>query len=235
MIRTFPRVVARTVRLIPWWHLGLGLAGAFALAVSRRNPYPDDLVFGLRVGAVAFAASTAFVFDDPAVSLLDGKPVPLSLQRLARLLVTLPIVAAGWWIFLSWMDAGLGPLAERQMATLPRTAVSLEFAALAGIVWAVAALVMRTGWEAGGIAAAVSLLAVVLVLLLIPERWAFFTSPAVAPLPGQAASSIWLAWVDAHRRWAVLDAVAWAGVAIGVIASTRRRSRLMPVLGRSRS
>ena len=234
MIRTFPRVVARTVRLIPWWHLGLGLAGAFALATARRNPYPDDLVFGLRVGAVTFAASVAFIFDDPAVSLLDGKPVPLSLQRLARLMVILPVVAAGWWSFLSWMDAGLGPLAKRQMATLPRTAVSLEFAALAGIVWAVAALVMRSGREAGGIAAAVSLLAVVLVLLLVPERWSFFPSPAVAPMPGQTAPSMWLAWVDAHRRWAGLAAVAWAGVALGIVGSTRRTVRMVPVFGRNR-
>jgi hypothetical protein len=232
MIRTFPRVVARTVRLIPWWHLGLGLAGASALAASRRNPYPDDLVFGLRVGAVAFAASAAFVFDDPAVSLLDGKPVPLSLQRLARLVVTLPVVAAGWWVFLSWMNSGLGTVAEGGMRALPRTSLTLEFTALVGIVWVIAVLVMRTGREAGGMAAAISLLTVVVVLLLLPERWSFFPSPAIAPAAGETPSAMWLAWLDAHRRWAVLATVAWTGIAYGISGTSRRAVRV-PTLGRS--
>lgn len=222
-LRAFPWVLVRTVRLIPWWQLGLGLIAAFALAATRRNPYPDDLVFGLRVAAVALAASAAFVFDDPAVSVMDGKPVPLALQRTARLSLALPAVAVGWWILLGWMEAGLGPLDQRQMETLPRLALSLEFATLLGIVWAVATLVMRTGRDAGGTVAALSLLAIVVVLILLPERWSLFPSPVVAPLPGEAVSVRWEAWVDAHRRWAVLAIVSWAGVTIGVAGSGRRQ------------
>lgn len=221
--RTFPWILVRSLRLIPWWHLGLGLVAAIALAATGRNPYPDDLVFGLRVAAVALAASVAFVFDDPAVSVMDGKPVSLALQRIARLTLALPVIAAGWWVLLGWMEAALGPADERAMETLPRLALSLEFAALLGIVWAVATLAMRTGQEAGGNVAALALLVIVVVLVLLPERWSLFPSPAVAPSPGETASIRWEAWVDAHRRWAVLAIAAWAGVALGLAGSTRRQ------------
>jgi len=221
-LRTFPWVLVRSPRLIPWWHLGLGLIAASSLAATRRNPYPDDLVFGLRVAAVALAASAAFVFDDPAVNVMDGKPVPLALQRIARLTLALPVIVAGWLVLLDWMEAGLGPIDERAMETLPRLALSLEFAALLGIVWAVATLAMRTGQDSGGNVAALTLLTIVVVLILLPERWSLFPSPAVAPLPGESASVRWEAWVDAHRRWAVLATAAWAGVALGLVGSTRR-------------
>lgn len=220
--RAFPWVLVRSVRLIPWWHLGLGLVAAVALAATRRNPYPDDLVFGLRVAAVALAASASFVFDDPAVSVMDGKPVPLVLQRIARLTLALPVIVVGWWVLLGWMETGLGPLGERAIPTLPRAALSLEFAALLGIVWAVATLVMRADRDTGGTTAALSLLAVVVVFLLLPERWSVFPSPAVASLPGEAASERWEAWIDGHRRWALFAALAWAGVALGLVGSSRR-------------
>jgi hypothetical protein len=224
-LRILPRLVGRSLRLVPWWHLGLGLLAAFALAVSRRNPYPDDLVFGLRVGAVALAASAAFVFDDPAVTLLDGKPVPLSLQRLARLVVALPAVAAAWWLLLSWMEAGVGSGEEQIVAGLPRLALSLEFAALLGCVWAVATLAMRTGRDGAGMVAALSFLILVVVLVLLPERWSLFPSPAVAPTPGEAASERWEMWVDGHRRWAGLAAAAWVATGFGLLGGGAR-SRL---------
>ncbi len=220
--RAFPWVLVRSVRLIPWWHLGLGLVAAVALAATRRNPYPDDLVFGLRVAAVALAAGASFVFDDPAVSVMDGKPVPLVLQRIARLTLAIPVIVVGWWVLLGWMETGLGPTDERAMATLPRLALSLEFAALLGIVWAVATLAVRADRDTGGTAAALSLLAVVVVLLLLPERWSVFPSPAVAPSFGEAASERWEAWIDGHRRWALVAALAWVGVALGLVGSSRR-------------
>lgn len=234
-IRMFPLVLVRSLRLIPWWHLALGLIAAGALAATRRTTYPDDLVFGLRIAGVALAASAAFVFDDPAVSLVDGKPVPLGVQRSARLALALPAVGAGWWMLVRWMEAGLGAVSDRAMATLPRLAVSLEFATLLGIVWAVATLVMRTGRDAGGMAAALSLLAIVVALVLLPERWSVFSSPAVAPLPGEGPSVGWDAWVDAHRRWAVLAVAAWAGVVLGLVGSTRRRWLGRPIKQGARS
>lgn len=222
-------VHVRSVRLISWWHLALGLIAAGALAATRRTTYPDDLVFGLRIAGVALAASAAFVFDDPAVSLVDSKPVPLGVQRAARFVLALPAVGAGWWLLVRWMEAGLGPVDDRAMATLPRLAVSLEFLTLLGIVWAVATLVMRTGRDAGGMAAALSLLAIVVALVLLPERWSVFSSPAVPPLPGEAPSVGWNAWVDAHRRWAAIAAAAWAGVVLGLTGSTRRRLLARPI------
>ncbi|MEZ5174593.1 MAG: hypothetical protein R2823_00090 [Acidimicrobiia bacterium] len=229
-LRTFPWVLFRSLRLIPWWYLGLGLAAAFALATTRRNPYPDDLVFGLRVGAVALATSTAFVFDDPAGNIMDGKPVPLSLQRAARLFVALPVVAASWWLLVTWMEAGLGPQNERAIAALPKWALTLELVTLVGVVWAVATLVMLTGRDAGGTVAALSLLTVVVLLVLLPERWSVFPSLAVAPEPG------WEAWVDGHRRWAGIAVIAWAAVALGVVGSTRRQPTVarLPIPGRTR-
>ena len=220
--RTFPLVLVRSLRLIPWWHLGLGLVAAVALAATRRNPNPDDLVFGLRIAAVPLAASAAFVFDDPALNVMDGKPVPLALQRIARLALVLPVIVAGWMVLLGWMEAGLGPIDERAMATLPRLALSLEFAALLGIVWAVAMLAVRTGQDAGGNVAALTLLAIVVVLILLPQRWSLFPSPTPAPLPGEAASPQWEAWIEVHRRWAVIATVAWTGVALGLPGSTRQ-------------
>lgn len=222
-LRTFPWVLVRSWRLIPWWHLGLGLVAAVALAATRRNPYPDDLVFGLRVAAIALAASATFVFDDPAANVMDGKPVPPALQRIARLSLALPAIVVGWLVLLGWMEAGLGPIDERAMETLPRLDLSLEFAALLGIGWAVATLATRTGQDPGGNVAALTLLAIVVILILLPERWSLFPSPANAPLLDEAASPQWEAWIEGHRRWAVLAVTAWAGVALGLVGSTRRQ------------
>ena len=218
----FRLVLARVIRLVPWWHLGLGLVAAIGLAATRRTTYLDDTVFGLRVAAVAVAASAAFVFDDPATNLLDSKPVPAWLQRTARLVVVLPAVVAGWWLLVVWMEtplrSGDGPI-----ATVPYAALSIEMAALLGIVWAAAMLVQRPGGEGGGLVAAPTLLVVVVVLVLLPVRWAVFASPASPPLPGEAASLQWEGWIDAHRRWAALGAVAWAAALVGVAGTTQQR------------
>ena len=212
MIRTFPRVVARTVRLIPWWHLGLGLAGAFALAASRRRTciprtiacsgsgwWPWRLRRRLRSCSTIrrSACSTA------SRCLCRCSASPASF--------VMPAVAAGWWVLIVWMESGLATAAEDAAATVPRMALSLEMVALLGVVWAVATLLLRTGREAGGIVAATSLLTVVVGCSWLPERWSLFPSPA--PRPGQERHRRdGRAWVDAHRRWAALAALAWVGV-----------------------
>jgi hypothetical protein len=215
-IRVVPAVLYRSARLVPWWHLVLGLVAAVALAATRRTDYVDDVVFGLRVGAVALAVSLAFVLDDPALSVTDGKPVPLWLPRLSRLVLVLPVVAAGWWLLMDWMEVTLRSTPETAAMTVPRVALSVELAALVGIVLGCAAVVVRTGRETGGLAAAVALLGGVVALLMLPERWRVFISPASPPLPGEAPSPMWQLWVDAHLRWAALAATGWLAFAIGV-------------------
>lgn len=223
-LRVFPLLLVRGMRLVPWWHIGLGLVAAFGLAATRRTTYLDDTVFGLRVAAVALAASAAFVFDDPAVNLLDSKPVAAWMQRTARVVVAFPAVVAGWWILVTWMEAPLR--ADDQVtATVPHVALSIEMAALLGIVWAAAMVTQRSGTEGGGLVAAPALLVVVVVLLLLPERWSVFASPAAPPLPGEAASLQWEAWIDAHRRWAALSAASWTVVVVGLRGTTRHRRR----------
>jgi hypothetical protein len=222
-IRVVPAVLYRSTRLVPWWHLVLGLVAAVALAATRREAYIDDVVFGLRVAAVALATSLAFVLDDPALSLTDGKPVPLWLPRLARMVLVLPVVAAGWWLLMDWMEAELQSTAETAATTVPRVALTIEMAAFAGIVLGFAALVVRSGREAGGLVAAVGLLGAVVVLLLIPEPWRVFASPASPPLPGEAPSPMWVLWVDAHRRWAAIAAAGWVALAVGVRGPARGR------------
>lgn len=219
--RTLAQVLMRSARLVPWWHLGLGIAAAFALAATRRHPYPNDLVFGLRAGAVALAASAAFVFDDPAASIVSGKPVPISIQRLSRLVLALPVVGVAWVVLFGWMNAGLGPVEQRAMPALPFWSLTLELMGLFGIVWAVATLVMSSGREAAGAAAVATLLVVVVALLLLPRQLAFFPSPASPPLPGEVASSEWEAWVAAHRRWTLLAVSAWAAVGLGLVGRIR--------------
>jgi len=235
MIRAFPAVLGRSSRLVPWWHLAFGLVAAFGLAATRRTTYLDDVVFGLRVGAVALVASTAFVFDDPALNLMDGKPVPLWLQRSARLTLVLPAIVAGWWLLLAWMEAGLHSSAETAGLTVPRLALSIEVTALLGIVWAAATLMLRAGRETGGMVAATALLAIVVGLILLPERWTWFASPAAPPVPGEGSSPQWQAWVDAHRRWAALAVAGWAAVVVGVRgpASSRRVRWPRPALNQS--
>ncbi|HEX9643565.1 MAG TPA: hypothetical protein VGC11_06180 [Acidimicrobiia bacterium] len=222
-IRVVPAVLYRSARLVPWWHLVLGLVAAVALAATRRTDYVDDVVFGLRVGAVALAVSLAFVLDDPALSVTDGKPVPLWLPRLARLALVLPVPAAGWWLLMDWMEAEMQSTPETAATTVPRVALTIELAAFVGIVLGFAALVVRSGREAGGLVAAVALLGAVVALLMLPERWRVFASPASPPLPGEAPSPIWEVWVDAHRRWAAIAAAGWVALAVGVRGPARGR------------
>lgn len=223
-LRVFPLLLVRGMRLVPWWHIGLGLVAAFGLAATRRTTYLDDSVFGLRVAAVALAASAAFVFDDPAVNLLDSKPVAAWLQRTARLIVALPAVIVGWWMLVTWMEAPLR--ADDQVtATVPHVALSIEMAALLGIVWAAAMLAQRFGSDSGGLVAAPALLAVVVVLLLLPQRWSVFATPAAPPLPEEAASLQWEEWIDAHRRWAALAVASWTVVVVGLRGTARQHRR----------
>ncbi len=224
--RVLPGVLLRTARVVPWWHLGLGLVAAVGLAWSRRAgewTTQDDAVFGLRVAAVALAASAAFAFDDPAENLLEGKPVPVGLQRTARLILALPAVAAAWWALVLWMESGLRPLDDGTMLTVPRLALSVEMAALVGVVWAVATHAARVIGDGGGVVAATALLAIVVGLILLPDRWSVFPSPWPPPAAGEAPSSQWLAWLDAHHRWAALAGVAWASTLLGLRGTSRRR------------
>jgi hypothetical protein len=224
-LRTLPALLARTARVVPWWHLALGVVAAFGLAWPRRaGPWTnqDDAVFGLRLAAVALAASAAFVFDDPAASLEEGKPVPVGMQRTARLLLVVPAMAAAWWALVVWMEAGLRPLDDGTVQTVPRLAVSVEMAALLGVVWAVATHAVRSHRD-GGMVAVPVLLGVVIVLLMLPERWSLFPSPWPPPAPGEAAPAEWQAWLDAHRRWAALGAAAWTATLLGLRGPGRRR------------
>lgn len=146
----------------------MAAAGIAGLALVASTPgVGDDPNLRLRFAGLLMAAGVAFVLDDRAAPTLASSPMSVVEQRLARMIVIVPMVAV-WWILAIELMA-----ACRADSLVPISSLSLEFAAylalaLAGSVWS-----QRFSDDgSGGIAGA--LLAVAVFgssALPLPEWW----------------------------------------------------------------
>jgi fluoroquinolone transport system permease protein len=188
--------VARTLR---WAALPVVLVFAVGLVeLERRQPGLD--LWALRAAAVLLAVWAGLSLDDPAEATVEPTPFPPLGRRALRLLLALAALAACWAL-----------LVARTPGVPPVGGVTLEAAALVAVAVAAAAVAARlTADHRGGLAAGPAVLGLVLGAFRLPRRLALLAGPGD---PG---------WVDAHRRWAAVLAVA---VAVLLAASLPGRRR----------
>ncbi len=187
-LRELAPALARAVR----WQPVPAAAVVAALVLwwrSDRPPTAGDAVWMPRIVALLLAVALSFALDDRTRSSLGGVPAP-PWWRAAVLLVVAGVPAIGAWAMaLVWVDHRVG-------GGVPVAGLCLEAAALVAAAVAAAASLARW-WDVAepGAVVAPALLVTSLLLLQLPPRIAL----AVATGPD---------WADAHRRWAVLLAVA---------------------------
>ncbi|HUF98484.1 MAG TPA: hypothetical protein VMM60_10175 [Ilumatobacter sp.] len=184
-----------TARITSWQPLAqMMLAGWVLVIIGGRS----GALLWLSVAAAAVAATTAFVFDDPAAETLAASPCSLPRRRLQR--ATIALLGVGIW----WVPAVL--LARRRAGDLSGMSVvdaTLEVGVFVAIALAVSATACRLGDRTGGgIAGAVTTMACFATTFLPHRRW--------LPLPADGAP-------NPTRHLLVLLAVAVAGI---VLAST---------------
>jgi hypothetical protein len=188
--------VVRTLRLAS---LPVVLALAVGLAELNRDKPSVDL-WALRGGALLLAVWAGFALDDPAEPTVASAPFTLLARRALRVLLAVAALAACWALLLA-----------RTAGTPPVSGVTLEAVALVAVGLASAAVASRlTGDHLGGLVAGPVLLGLTLGATRLPPRLALLLSPGD---PG---------WVDAHRRWAAVLAVA-VGVLVAVSLDPGRR------------
>jgi fluoroquinolone transport system permease protein len=154
-------------------------------------------VWEVRAVALLLAAGVAGALDDPTRATVAAVPTPLRFRYGVRLLLLVPPVAVSWSVLVWWVDARVG-------GALPALALTLEAAAVTGVVLAVCAVLARwPGLPDPGVAAGPLLAAFAFGVPVLP-RW---TALAVLPGPG---------WDAAHLRWAVLLLAALTAFAVAV-------------------
>lgn len=223
-VRAAAALVRPTVRLLPWWHLGIGATFAAVIVWSGQGD-SHLTIYGmtrlLRLAMACLALSVAFVLDDPTEDDLAAAGLPVAARRTVRLGLTVPLLAALWAGLLAAAVSApaLKPppgAAAVDGFVLPVWALSLEFGALVALTLAAAGVAIRRSADrVGGLVAAPATLAMLGAALLLPERWSLFLPPWAAPTDGQPTPG-WLAWVASHQRWALLGVAAvtvlmWAG------------------------
>jgi hypothetical protein len=214
-LRLVPALLVPTARAVGWGAPLAGFAlslGLLALAVRPGLELPAGrLVLWLRIAMVAGALGSAFLLDDPSEPTTEAVAGSLLLRRSLRAALLLP-AAAAWWAAVLWRVRAVHP-----GLPLPVAALTLEAAALLAVTVALAAAGSRLAPERrGGVVAAPALLALATAAFLLPAPLALYAQPGGA-------------WDDAHRRWALLLAVALAASAA---ASRDPAHRRLPVLGR---
>jgi hypothetical protein len=210
-LRLVPALLVPTARAVGWgpplagFALGLGL---LALAVRPGLELPAGrLVLWLRIAMVAGALGCAFLLDDPSEPTTEAVAGSLLLRRALRVALVLP-AAAAWWAAVLWRVHAVHP-----GLPLPVAALTLEAAALLAVTVALAAAGSRLAPERrGGVVAAPALLALAAAAFLLPAPAALYAQPGAA-------------WDDAHRRWALLPAIALAAFAAASRDPGRRRLR----------
>jgi fluoroquinolone transport system permease protein len=190
--------VARTLR---WAALPVVLLPAMGLVeLERRQPGLD--LWALRAGAVLLALWAGFALDDPAEATIEPAPFPPLGRRALRLLLALAALAACWAL-----------LVARTPGVPPVGGVTLEAAALVAVALAAAAVAAGvTADHPSGLAAGPAVLGLGLGASRLPRRLALLAGPGD---PG---------WVDAHRRWGVVLAVAVAALLAASVPGWRRAS-----------
>jgi hypothetical protein len=156
---------------------------------SDRPPTAGDAVWMPRMVALLLAVALSFALDDRTRTTLGGVPAPPWWRAAVRLVVAGVPALVAWVVALVWVD-------HRVDVGVPVAGLCLEAATLAAVAVAASAALAR--WrdipEPGAVVAPAVLVSS-LVLLQLPPRFAL----AVSPGPE---------WAAAHRRWAVLLAVA---------------------------
>lgn len=144
-LRRVADVVAAVPLGAPWSSMA-AVGGAGLLLVGLANG--GSATLRLRMSAVAVAAATAWLLDDPATATLASSPTPLVARRGIRMALAASFVA-GWW-------AVATVLAGVRVQDLPVAALGREVALLAALAALGAVAAQRlSGDGRGGTAGAV--------------------------------------------------------------------------------
>jgi hypothetical protein len=199
--RVVPALLVPTARAMSWLPFlaaaGFGLLIVAVPAAMSVVLSDEDLVRLLRLAALCGALGVAFLLDDPAARLIATVPTPRVVRHAVRAAVALAAAALWWAAVVATTVAG----AHKEVAAhLPLWDASLEAAAFATAALALAAARSRNGTAGAGAMAAPAALVLAFLLSRLPERLALLV------VPGDPR------WEAAHDRWAVLLAVAVAGL-----------------------
>lgn len=209
------RPVARSVRWAPL--LGGGLGGAAVVwLMGPDRPDPTTSLSSLRLAAIGLGAGAAFALDDRAADTLAPSPTTLLARRGLRLALVVAAAALLW----AALTAAAGLAAPAGGGSLPAAGPTLEAAAL--LAFTLAAAVVAGRWAPhglGGIAGGPALTLAVLGAYFAQMRWPRHLT-VFAFGPGDPA------WAAAHRRWALVLAVALAVLAVESLDPARSRLRL---------
>ena len=183
-------VAVRAWRAVQWQPMVASWALAAALLGWRIGDVTDTeaAITLLRGVAVLLTLGALFVLDDEALSQVAAAPVSLAVRTTVRAGVAVAGVAVAWLPALALTQAWTG-------IRIP-AAIWLELAAMVASGLAAAAASQRFfDLPAPSVSAGPVTIGLLLGLLGLPQRWAFIVAPGAG-------------WAGAHRRWAVLLAVA---------------------------
>lgn len=207
--------LARVARWAP-----IVMTGALAMLVITFMKHSDDgydMLTATRLTIVFIAAGAAMLLDDPAANVTAHSPSPLSYRRGLRLALGAVVVGIVWlacvWYVAGTPRALLGGTIAGGLA-FPMLRFSIELAALVIATLVIAMVAARTiGDDRGGIAGAPGLLAVLLLLSHLPQRWSMFTAPGSER------------WSDSGRDWTVAACALLATLAVLSVDPARRTLR----------
>jgi hypothetical protein len=192
-------MVVRGWRAVRWQPIVASWALAAAVLGWRIDSVADTeaAIDFLRGVAAILALGAPFVLDDGALSQVAAAPVSPAVRTTVRAAAAVVGCAAVWLTALA--------LAQARAGIHVPAAFSLEPAALVACALAVAGAAQRHFELAEpSVPAGPAMIGLLLVLLLLPQPWAFVVPPGAG-------------WDNAHRRWAVLLAAAL----MVLLASTR--------------
>ncbi|MFG1606602.1 hypothetical protein [Actinoplanes sp. NPDC049265] len=205
----------RGLRLTP---LAAGAVSVVAFLVSRRGGSPDALG-DLRVAALLLTLGSGYVLDDGAAGILQASPYALARRVRLRIAAAAVLLVPAWASLLAGLLRSARP-SDRWTLGLGLT---VEFAAVLTVVWAIAAVARRRGVDHPGVVTGPALLASLFLM----------SSLARAPMLVGLGPD----WVPAHLRWSAVlaGAAAVLAVAVGDPAADWRRSgeRYLKKLGAS--
>jgi hypothetical protein len=190
--------VARA-RVLPVGATALGVTLAVAVTLAAWTPLVE-----LRNAAVLLACVLPLSLADATATLTDATPVPLWRRQLRRLTPALLAVSGTWALLL----AVAAPPARVAVG------VTLEFAGLALVGLAVAALGQLRSRPAPGIAGAGVVWGLAALGSFLPDGVSLF------PMPVEPR------WVVVHLAWAILASAGAIGLGLGLrdpAAPQRRR------------
>lgn len=209
---------------VPWWSVLASVTLAVVI-VALLGRDPGRLVESVRWAALALALGVAGVFDEPSAELRASLPTPDRRVRLGALAVAAPVLVASW-VGLTWFgdrSPFVGPqvaAAFERCLAVAGPGLGLEAVAVLAITMAAAAFAARRN---PGMGAALAGGAATLLLYagrtFLPDA----LTMAVGPTDPR--------WQPSLARWALLLAVAAAGVLAVTGDRWRRPRRLVRAVG----